>query len=213
MAVTGVNHLNQIYGNAYASSRKDTVKQGNVKEAAGAGISKTNEEKLSQRAQKYLKNLRKQYGDYDLMVGNRGDDLKTLTKSGQKEFSVVFSNEELERMASDEKYANEKLGNIDRAVEMSKEINKKYGFELAAGKGSNADITKIGMVFEDDGTKSLFAQLEKSVGKQKDPLEVKSAFVQGNSMDELLGKIMGVDWSAVKPEIVQESGGKFDFSI
>ena len=54
-------------------------------------ISQKNEEKLSSKAKEYLKSLREKYGDYDFLVGNSTDDLKTLSKSGSKEFSVIFS--------------------------------------------------------------------------------------------------------------------------
>lgn len=69
-----------------------------------------------------MKNLRKQYGDYDFFIGNSTDDLKALVKSGNKEFSVFFSNTELERMASNEKYAKEKLQSLEGAVRMSGQI-------------------------------------------------------------------------------------------
>lgn len=236
MAITGVGNYNNIYEETYASSRKEAVKKEETKETANTGISKTNEAKLSSKAQEFLKNLRKQYGDYDFFIGNSTDDLKSLVKSGNKEFSVVFSNAELERMAGDQKYANEKLHCMERAVKMSREINEKYGFEQAFGKGgtASAEITKIGIVFHDDGTTSFFAELEKSSAKQRERIEndreekraekemksysksstgTKRITVEANSMEELLEKISAIDWNAVKSEEMPESGGKFDFSI
>ena len=81
-------------------------------------ISQKNEEKLSSKAKEYLKSLREKYGDYDFLVGNSTDDLKTLSKSGSKEFSVIFSNAEIEKMATDEKYAAEKMQGVEGAVKM-----------------------------------------------------------------------------------------------
>ncbi len=245
MAITGVGSYNNICEEAYASSRKNTVKKEETKETAGTGISRTNEAKLSSKAQEFLKNLRKQYGDYDIFIGNSTDDLKSLVKSGNKEFSVVFSSAELERMAGDPKYANEKLHCMEQAVKMSREINEKYGFEQAFGKGgtTSAEIAKIGIVFHDDGTTSFFAELEKSSAKQRERIEnareekragkkeeekraekemqgylksntdTKRITVEANSMEELLEKILAVDWNAVKPEEMPESGRKFDLSI
>lgn len=192
-----------------------------------------------------MKNLRKQYGDFDFFIGNSTDDLKALVKSGSKEFSVVFSSEELERMASDEKYAKEKLQSIEGAVRMSEQINQQYGFERGFGKGSaaSAEITKIGIIFNEDGTTNFFAELEKSSAKQREHIEkareekraekkkeekkaekeiqsysksntdTKRTDIYANSMEELLEKMLAVDWNAVKPEKMPESGGKFDFSI
>lgn len=212
----------------------------------GAGsISRTNESKLSSKAQTLLKNLQKQYGDYDFFVGNSTDDLKSLVKSGSKEFTVIFSNAELERMANDEKYAKEKLHSMERAVKMSEEINQKYGYERAFGKDglSGTAITKIGIAFNEDGTTSFFAELEKSSAMQRDRIEksreekhaekkaaekktakemqsytnnsadTKRITLQAGSMKELLKKITSVDWDTIKAEKIPESGGKYDFSI
>ena len=224
---------------------KKGLKDGTISSNGTSDIAKTNESKLSSKAQEFLKNLRKQYGNYDFFIGNSTDDLKTLVKSGNKEFSVVFSNAELERMASDEKYAKERLNCVERAVKMSEEINQKFGFERGFGKGNatSTEITKIGIVFKDDGTTSFFAELEKSSAKQREHIEktreekrtekkkeekkaekeiqsysksnadTKRTDVQANSMEELLEKILSVDWNAVKSEKMLESGGKFDFSI
>ncbi len=214
--------------------KKDTSRTEDFEDKGS--ISKTNESKLSSKAQDYLKKLRKQYGDYDFFVGNSTDDLKSLVKSGSREFTVVFSNAELERMAKDEEYARERLHSVEGAVRMSEEINKKYGFERAFGKnkGTDTEITRIGIVFNNDGTTTLFAELEKSSAKQRELMEKareeretekelktysknkadnKKAFVQANSMQELLEKISSVDWDIIKAEKMPETGNKYDFSI
>ncbi|MCM1252271.1 MAG: DUF6033 family protein [Clostridium sp.] len=237
---TGANGARTQSGLAFLSRWMDSVKKGVKNESANSTseISKANESKLSSKAQDFLKNLRKQYGKYDFFVGNSTDDLKTLVKSGTKEFSVVFSNEELERMAEDGEYAKEKLQSMEHAVKMSEKINQKFGF----GQG-NSEITKIGMVFHEDGTTSFFAELEKSSANQRERLEksreekradrkeqeketkkemlsyaknskdTKRTSVQADSMEELMEKIASVEWDAVKSEKKPEYGEKFDFSI
>lgn len=224
---------------------KKGLKDGTISSGSTNNISQTNESKLSTKAQEFLKNLRKQYGDYDFLVGNSTDDLKALVKSGSKEISVVFSNAELERMASDEKYAKEKLQSVEGAARMSEQINQQFGFERGFGKGNavSAQITKIGIVFNDDGTTNFFAELEKSSAKQRERIErgreekraekkeeerkakkeiqsyakngadTKHTTVQANSMEELFEKMSAIDWNTVKSEKMLESGGKFDFSI
>ena len=220
---------------------KAKLKDGTISSDGTSSVTNTNESKLSSKAQEFLKNLRKQYGDYDFFVGNSTDDLKALAKSGNKEFSVIFSNAELERMANDEKYAKEKLDCMKKAVQMSEEINQKYGFGKEGTAGT--EVKKIGIVFQEDGTMSFFAELEKSGAKQRERIEksreekrakkkdeekkaekeiqnysknragTKSMSVQAGSMEELMQKIAAVDWDSVKPERTMESGGKFDFSI
>lgn len=172
----GANGARTQNGLAFLSRWMDDVKRGARDEATSnstSEISKANESKLSSKAQDFLNNLRKRYGKYDFFVGNSTDDLKSLVKSGTKEFSVVFSNEELERMAKDEKYAKEKLNCMENAVKMSEEINQKFGFEQGFGKKGeiSSEITQIGMVFHEDGTTSFFAELEKSSAKQRERLE------------------------------------------
>lgn len=43
--------------------------------------------------------------------------------------------------------------------------------------------------------------------------DVKRTTVQADSMEELLEKIRNVDWDSIKPENMQQSGGRFDFTI
>ncbi len=194
----------------------------------------SNESGLSTKAQDFLKNLRKQYGDYDFFVGNSGDDLKSLAKSGSKEFSIIFSNEELEKMANDADYAKEKLQSMEHAVDMSKQICEQFG-----QKRNGAEINKVGIVFHDDGTTSFFAELEESSAKQRERLEnkraerreeekkagkefdryaetrpdTKRAEVEADSLEELLEKMNGIDWDAVKPEKMPQTGGRYDFTV
>ena len=88
-----------------------------------------------------------QVGAYQQTVGYVDKAKEQTLSKGTKEFSVLFSSEELEKMASDEKYLNEKMRGIEGTVRMSDEINRKYGFERAFGKEGAADtaITKIGI--------------------------------------------------------------------
>lgn len=212
------------------SSTKDNERTAAVKTN---NISKTNEAKLSSTAQKYLENLRKQRGDLDIFVGNSTDDLKALAKSGSKEFTVIFSNAEIERMATDEKYAAERMRMVDGTLRMSEAINEKYGYERGFGKQKDVDITKIAIVFDEDGSTKIFAELEKMSKQQRENIEaarekraeekkaakrkdeqkenesVKRIMVSASSMDELLEKINEVDWSKVKEESIV--GGRFDF--
>ena len=127
------------------------------------------EKNLSKAAQKMLEDLRGSRNDMDFMVADfeNGDNAKDLLAQSDKEYTVIFSKEEMEKMASDPKYYAEKMHSIDGALRMSDEINAQFGFERAFGKtngGVDADtkITKFGISFNSDGTTTFFAQLEKS---------------------------------------------------
>ena len=138
-------------------------------------VDKSKEQALSHQAQDVLKQLRDKYGDMDFMVADftNAEEARAALSKGTKEFSVLFSSEELEKMASDEKYLMQKMQGIDGSVRMSEEINQKYGFERAFGKEGTTgnEIAKIGIAFHDDGTTSFFAELEKSSAKQRERIE------------------------------------------
>ena len=168
-------------GLSYLSKWMDDVKAGFSKESTPIkktnDISGKNEANLSKKAQDFLKNLREKYGDYDFMIGNSTDDLKALSKTGSKEFSVIFSSAEIERMANDEKYAEEKMQGVQGAVKMCKRICEENGYvsEFDGGNGENGTINKIGVSIDDNGNMKLFAELEKTSSKQRERIEKNKA--------------------------------------
>lgn len=199
---------------------------------APESISETNEAKLSSKAQGLLKSLRNLYGDFDFFVGNSTDDLKALSKSGSKEFSVIFSNEELEKMADDADYAKEKIQAMENAVQMSKKIsgqNEQISDLVNSGDLAGM-ISKISITVDDKGGTKIFAELEKASEKQREQLEkakekraeekkeaekeekvpVKRTIVEAESVEELLEKIRNLDWDKVSEERL---GARFDFTV
>ena len=232
------SHARGHFMSQWMQKIKKGLNDGTISSDGVNNTSKSNESQLSSKAQDFLKKLRKQYGDYDFFVGNSSDNLKALAKSGNKEFSIIFSNEELEKMANDPDYAKKKLQSMEQAVKMAEQISKQFG----QGK-AGSEVTKIGIVFNDDGTTSFFAELEKSSAKQREYLEksiedkraakkeeakkaqkgvgsyvqnrpdTKRTSVEANSIEELLKKIRGINWDDIKAEKVPESGGKYDFSV
>ena len=162
-AVTG------YYANEIAN-RNRTKNDGKVEEKAktsqAAQTAKSNESKLSEKAQNYLKNLREANEDMDFYVANSDDEMEGLFAGSTKEFSVAFSNEELEKMADDEEYAKQKLDSVKNAMDMSDRISQQLGLD-----GKDVSISKIGIAVGDDGNMSIFAELEKSSEKQRERIE------------------------------------------
>ena len=198
------------------------------KKAAATQTVSIGESGLSQKAQALLEKLRKTYGDMDFMVADfdKGDNAKEILSRGTKDVSVILSSSELERMASDGKYEQEYMSQVQGALRMSERINREFGFTSVSGqKNGGAGINRIGISFNSDGTTSLFAELEKSSARQRERIEkarenyqwgnagVKRTTVRADSMEELLEKIRGVDWDSVKEEYKPQSGGRFDFTI
>lgn len=227
-------------GLSYLSKWMDDVKAGFSKESTPIkktnDISGKNEANLSKKAQDFLKNLREKYGDYDFMIGNSTDDLKALSKTGSKEFSVIFSNAEIERMANDEKYAEEKMQGVAGAVKMAKRVAEEYGFGSASGE--NGVINKIGVTVDDSGKMKLFADLEKTTSKQRERIEanrekraeekkaadkakkknpyekndkpsVKRARIEADTEEEFIDKLKNLDWSKIEDS---HSGDRVNFT-
>lgn len=225
-----LTQVTDYYKSNTVSKQNNTEKAKDVQ--PNAQKIKSSEDKLSSKAQKYLEALRKDNADFDFIIADKGDDFRGLVDQSDKEFTVVFSSAELERMASDEKYAREKLSTVKTAVEMSDKINEQFGFERAWGTTDNSGtvLNKLTMSFDDDGKMTLFADLEKITEKQKERLEelkekraeekkqekkdvtVKRTTIQANSKEELLEKISELDWSKITEEKATQ-GMKFDITI
>ena len=184
---------------------------------------KSDEEKLSVKAQSYLENLRKKYGDYNFVVSNDLDTAQTL--NSDKPYSVIFTNEELEKMAEDEEYAQKTMGKVDEAVGILNDIS-----EQDLGEGVN--FAQLSISIDEEGNMKFFAQLEKLSAEQAARLEeakekraeerksaenlskpndeeeqseltkiiFKSANIEALSRDELLSTISGIAWDKIADE-------------
>ena len=237
----GITSAAGYYENTVQQKKVSTVKTKN--NTASEQAVKSSEDKLSSKAKKYLDNLRKTYGDYDFIVADDGDDKRALVDKSDKEFSVIFSSSELERMASDEKYASEKMRRVNTIVNMTDKICEQFGFERAWGKGSENDtiINKLAVSINDDGSMSIFADLEKMSEKQKDYIEKlrekrsEEKKTSEKSEEKMVNSYKKDDTSSVKKVVVEASseeeliekiknvdwnkvsgekvGARFDFSV
>lgn len=183
--------------------------------------SKTNDEaQLSDKAKSFLENLRKKYGDYDFIISNDMDTSKTVGST--KEYSVMFTAEEIEKMADDEDYASKMMGQVGSAVDMLKNLSEK-------DLGEGVKFSQLGVSFDSEGNMTLFAQLEKLSVEQQERLEeakekraeeqkandeattektpedgmpvvFKSADVEASNEEELLAKIFGINWDEIPEE-------------
>ena len=187
--------------------------------------SKGDESQLSAKAQSYLEGLRKKYGDYNFVVSNNLDTAQTV--GSDKEYSVIFTVEELEKMADDDDYAQKVMGQVGDAVNMMNDLWQK-------DLGEGVQFSQLSVTFDSEGNMKLFAQLEKLSAEQKErldaakekraedkkaaeekaqaaeaaennatdgmPVVFKSADVEASTAEELLNKIFGIDWSKIPDE-------------
>lgn len=178
MSMTVQSNLYQNYAaqNAKENTKKKETNYGyNQAQAAQMQDSEAKQPRLSNKAAALLEKLRKTYGeDMDFMVAefSNAEEAKAALAHGTKEFSVLFSVEELEKMASDENTEQEYMDRIQQALRMSDEINGKYGFESGSGENNNGvSVTNLAVAFHADGTMTLFADLEKSSALQRERME------------------------------------------
>lgn len=177
--------------NAYMAQNTDfgaKKKEADSKTDAVATKNPENEAKqpkLSQAAQNLLEKLRNTYDNIDFMAADfkSAEEAKSILSRGTKEISVLFSTEELEKMASDEKYEKEYMDRVQGALRMSNQINEQFGYESAFGK-NGGEVTMVGVSFHADGTMSLFAELEKSSADQKGRLEKAQAEKRAQKKEE-----------------------------
>lgn len=222
------------HGKAQMNETKNASKTAERSGVKNESATSVGEKSLSSSAQKLLKDLRTSRADMDFLVADfkNGDNAKDVLAQSDKEFTVIFSKEEMEKMASDPKYYAEKMQSIQGALHMSEKIIAQCGFERAFGKnskmadtvGTDMKLTRFGISFQSDGSSAFFAQLEKASASQKEYLEqlqekkavekkeTKKTTVWANSQEELLEKLKNIDWTAIKAE-EQTVGGRVDYSI
>lgn len=85
----------------------------------------------------------------------------------------MFSSAELERMANDEDYAAEQMRKVQSIIDMSNRIFEQFGIERAWEEGATGDamLNKVAVSINDDGTMTLFAEIEKFSDKKKEYIE------------------------------------------
>lgn len=234
MAMSTVNGLYSNFAAGSTGSARGRAKSnssGKVEEKEKS--SEAEQPKLSKAAQKLLDRLKQTYSNMDFMVADFKDDeeARDILSRGTKEFSVLFSSDELEKMAADESYEKECMGKIEDAMQMSKKI-------MASSKDSGqGEVTRVGISFNKDGSVTYFAELEKASARQKERIEearekraeerretarreredykkndepIKRTTVEASSAEELIRKISEVDWSKVGE---MAGAGRFDLSI
>lgn len=227
---------------------KPTNKASNVNknEALNTNKALNTEDKLSDKAKEYLKTLREKYGDYNFVIAEEGEEKAALVNKENKEFSVIFSSAEIERMAENKNYAEDKMDEVNRAIKMTRRINELFGFETTWGEDGDNDhgsISQIAIRFHEDGKITILADLEKAADKQREIVEknskeraekaeearareneklkeaygkkkdehlVKRTQVSASTEEELIDKIMKIDWDSIKEEAVMP-GDKINF--
>ncbi len=208
------------YGNydamVQSKSQREAMATRNIEETAA-----TKPVELSDDAKSLLKELQQKYGNMDFIVGNYETDEEAAAylARGTKEYSVLLGAEELEEMAKDKSVKKDYMDKIESARNQLAYMKTQLG---EAGE----TVKKMGVKFEDDGTTSLFASMEKASEQQRERMEearaarkaekanttekVKRTTVTAKTTEELLKEIRNVDWDKIEEEEIPVTGSRFD---
>lgn len=193
--------------------------------------------KLTETASKYYEELKAKYGDAEfvLVSADQKESASDIASRIQtdKSMVVVISEDEVEKMATDEatRSQNEKL--ISDAQTQFPEMRKQL-------EETGVEVKSFGMQINGDGTASYFAVVDKSIAAQKERIETnleekraekkadaKEAAekarkedltaVTASSFEELIQKIQDTVYEAKADSVMTEQekvvGQNFDFSL
>ena len=186
--------------------KKDTYEH--VDQTSSAQTQGTSETKLSEKAQKVLDELRQKYGNTDFFAADYSSDEEAgqILSNSTKEYGVVITPEELEKMADDEDYKNSVIGTI------SDSEGKLSDYKNSLSDDEKSQVKSLGVSIAADGTVKYFAEIEKqtqaAADRIKEAKEKKSdssdktedtgvrkkydiikKYVNGSSLDELSAAI------------------------
>lgn len=142
------------------------------------------EEGLSDKAKIYLKNLRRSRNFVDFRIAEKGKENDALAGKSNKEFTVVLSNEEIEKMATDKKFEREQLNTLDQTVKSMLMAQTGIGNDNGANKTNVEDIKSIAAKTQEDGTTMLIASLEKSTSSARKIAEEQDKKREAKKLEE-----------------------------
>ena len=205
-------------GGKEAVVQRDSLElSGRAKEVAAKGTQATKAEKtkalsaeegLSDKAKTYLKNLRRSRNFVDFRIAEKGKENDALAGKSNKEFTVVLSNEEIEKMATDKKFEREQLNTLDQTVKSMLMAQTGIGNDNGANKTNVEDIKSIAAKTQEDGTTMLIASLEKSTSSARKIAEEQDKKREAKKLEEKQEAKRVAEKEALKGEKKSEKAQK-----
>lgn len=166
------------------------------------------EEQLSDKAKSYLKNLRRSRNFVDFRIAEKGKENDALAGKSNKEFTVVLSNEEIEKMATDKKFEREQLNTLDQTVKSMLMAQTGIGNNNGTNKTNVEDIKSIAAKTQEDGTTMLIASLEKSTSSARKIAEEQDKKREAKKLEEKQEAKRAAEKKALKGEKKSEKAQK-----
>lgn len=213
-----VEGYNVYQSNYYEGAKKSREKERTDKSGQAAKAGKTGQTKeLSVKAKRLLEELKRKYKNMDFMVADYDteEEAASYLSRGMKEYSVLFDADELEKMAEDETVKEQNLKVLDGVADKFADLKEQLG-------DAAKDVAHLGIVIDNSGKVSYFAELEKNSERQREWIEktraekkeqAKKTRVNADSIESLANRIKAVDWSKIPATKVSETGSKLDFTI
>ena len=186
--------------------------------------------KLSKASSSYLETLKTKYANAEIVVvgSDKADQVSEIAADikTNKSTVIVVTEDELEKMATDEETRNKNEALIDEAMQKLPDAVKKVN-----EAGLNAKTVGIEIK---DGTVNYFAVIDKSIQAQKDRIEAKLeekrtekkeeaskkedlVKITASSFDEFIKKLEDLLYETKADNVVTEQekmvGQHFDFSL
>ena len=109
------------------AAKAEELMQPAAKKSSSTAADKTNTyDNLSTKAKALLDELKDKYTNMDFFVADFSSDeeAQSIMSAGTKDFSALFTGDELEKMANDESYKQERLDMINDALEKFKQLKE-----------------------------------------------------------------------------------------
>ncbi len=158
---------------------------GDIKDTVEISTPKvTAEESLSDKAKELLGNLRSQYGDYGFAVAGSDAEFSTMRGVGDKEYTVIFTADELEKMAEDDAYATEQMKQVESLIDMTKKLEDDEEFQAKLDELAEKGyiLSNLSLTVNEQGGVDIFAELVKVSEKQAERIEERRA--ENKAMDK-----------------------------
>lgn len=230
-----------MYENTIKSGNvnKDASADKAVAVSKNDNVAKPQQVNLSEKAKNLLKELQKKYGNMDFMIANYETDEEAaeIMSRGTKEFSVLIEPEVLEEMAADESVKEKYIGILEDSMKQLDSVKEQLGDDAKDVKRIGITVGEDGSVkfFAElekasekqreriEKNKEAKAEAEKDAEKKAEKAkedkpetiaeQKKKAYVQAETIEDLVEKIKEINWDKIQKEEVAYTGSKIDFTI
>lgn len=143
-----------------------TKKNDQANKSDKADKTQDKEVQLSDKAKALLEELKQKYGNMDFFIADYSTDkeAQSYLSRGTKEYSVLIDPATLEAMAADEETKTKYTDMIDKATSQIADIKEQLEDE-------GTEVKRIGITFNDDGSMSMFAELEQISERRREAIE------------------------------------------